>query len=421
VEAQCGSPIDPGIPPPRQSVHLSKIGAGSIWLGPSEVCGAECKQVDVQLRSGEALEPRAATGSYFVGWTGNCSVARERICTITEGTTDLTATFAPLTANLVFVSSRTFTPDLGSPAAYDAECNTLATAAGLNTAQGDAFIAWLSDSTSDAKDRLGTATGFVRIDGKGFLNDLSEMMQGKIRNPLDIDEHGEEVRGAVYTATDNRGMWVTDNACGDWSGAPGSGLVLGLTYGGPHDWTAGEGATCDEETRGRLYCFMHTLHTTLSPPNASGKIIFISTTSYLPGANPDQVCEHDKPAGAGPVKALLTRTDRSLASMLEANQRYMRPDGEEIGLGSDIIGGTLRSGIWQRANGQYSTVSVWTGVSSDPTEVGTPSSTCHDWTVADGSLGARGYPGVTTGAWAGGGGEGTVRCDDPAWLYCVEQ
>ena len=83
----------------------------------------------------------------------------------------MTATFVPLTANLIFVTSATFAPNRGSAAAYDSVCNTAATAAGVNDAAGGAYTAVTSDATTTVRSRLGAAAnGWVRMDGAPFAD-----------------------------------------------------------------------------------------------------------------------------------------------------------------------------------------------------------------------------------------------------------
>ncbi|HYL59494.1 MAG TPA: hypothetical protein VEU51_11520, partial [Candidatus Acidoferrales bacterium] len=74
-----------------------------------------------------------------------------------------TATATPV-FNKVFVTSSTFDGNLGGQAGADADCASLASGAGL----AGTFKAWLSTSGLNAKDKLGSARGFVRIDGQPF-------------------------------------------------------------------------------------------------------------------------------------------------------------------------------------------------------------------------------------------------------------
>ena len=94
---------------------------------------------------------------------------------------NVTARFAPQTNNTVFVSSEVVPANLGGLDPYDAKCNELATAAGLNNAEGNAYKAWMSTSSASARDRIGSARGFARVDGRPFMDYLTT---GPVLNPL---------------------------------------------------------------------------------------------------------------------------------------------------------------------------------------------------------------------------------------------
>ena len=60
---------------------------------------------------------------------------------------------APAPANVAFVTSGTFTGNLGGLAGVDAKCNAAALSAGLT----GMFVAWLSTPQTNAIDRIGSA------------------------------------------------------------------------------------------------------------------------------------------------------------------------------------------------------------------------------------------------------------------------
>src|SRR5213592_2896892 len=90
----------------------------------------------------------------------------------------------PTDANYVFVTSTTHAPDELGPADADRICNARAQAAGLP----GTYVAWLSSSTEPARDRLGSARGWVRLDGLPFTDTLADLAAGKVFYPVGLDE-----------------------------------------------------------------------------------------------------------------------------------------------------------------------------------------------------------------------------------------
>lgn len=331
-----------------------------------------------------------------------------------------TATQPP---NVVFVSSQPVTTDLGGATAYDAQCNAFATAAGINNATDDAFVAWISDSTSNAVTRLGSARGFVRVDGAPFADTVADLTAGKLFSPLRVTETGTVISDVgVMTGTLAQGTVGTDT-CSDWTGV-GSALGGAVRF-GPPTWTSFLSISC--ATPRRIYCFMKTRSTVVAPSPASGKRIFLTDSTFLPGnGTPDALCESEKPAGTGSVVALLARSTAAAATLLAPATTYVRPDGTAVGTGQDLIDTGffqvgnpefLASGAWQTASGSYVGGLVWTG-STNVSNVPLASETCNDWTTSIGN-GNRGDASSTgSGYWDGG----TSACGaNNLRLYCIEQ
>ncbi len=324
------------------------------------------------------------------------------------------------TPNLVFVSSATYATTLGSAAAYDVQCNLLATTAGLNNGTNDAFIAWISDSTSNAVARLGSARGFVRVDGVPVADTVADLVAGKLFHPVLIDENGATpfTNQAPMTGTVPSGT-VSGSTCGDWTGS--GSATVGLLQAGPQSWTSFSAGSCGNAFR--IYCFQKTQTTAVTPAVASGKRIYMTAAAFAPGSGaPDALCETEKPGGTGPVKALLATTTAAASTVLDPMASYLRPDGVVVGTGQAIIDATqgaftpLVSGIWQFGDGTYFDGVVWTG-STAVTAV-PASDTCTDWSATSGN-GSTGRSAFTaTGFWS----NGTQTCDVAfVRLYCVEQ
>ncbi len=153
----------------------------------------------------------------------------------------------PLT---VFVTSTAHLPSLGSLGAYDAICNDLASGAGLS----GSYVAWLSTSTVDARDRLTEPgpPGFVRVDGAVVATSIADLTDGTIQNPIQLDENGSNVGGAlVHTATYPDG--THNDSCANLTGAT-FGISQGSTSSTDGGWTW-SGTTTNCGSQRRFYCF----------------------------------------------------------------------------------------------------------------------------------------------------------------------
>lgn len=165
----------------------------------------------------------------------------------------------------VFVTSIDYTGALVSEAAAlgfsggtgleagDFICNDHAQSAGLL----GSYVAWLSDFTTDAKDRLTAGSGpFVKLNGDLVAIDIGDLVDGDIANPIDVDETGAAKSGTrVWTATTNNGTGLESPSgyCGGWERTYARGLV-GLASSADGRWTDA-GAYPDCDGRSALYCF----------------------------------------------------------------------------------------------------------------------------------------------------------------------
>jgi hypothetical protein len=405
------------------TVTVTGGGIGTVTSFPAGIqCGATCSAAFAA--SPVTLSARTTNGSdsRFAGWGGSCSgVVRDCTVALTSSTT-VTARFEPIDHNLVFISSvDTYTSGLGSAVAYDGQCSQLATAAGINNATGDAFIAWVSDSHSSALSRLGTARGFMRMDGEPVADDPAAMLaQSQFYNPISIDETGTALRGGrtVLTGMDSSGNG-TEADCADWTAISGlaTGLV-GCASCGPPTWYYWENAPCWQVV-GSLYCFMKTKTSALTITPALGRKVFLTNGPVAIGQSADAQCESAKPSGTGPVAALRATTTTAASTMIDPTATYVRPDGIIIGLGADLLAHTLKSGIWQQGNGQYlESRAVWTG-SNSPSDLGTTANTCSDWTQNTGAMFAGSSSSVDLSWWVDN--IPWTCASTYTWSYCIEK
>lgn len=144
--------------------------------------------------------------------------------------------------------------------AGDFICNALAKHPDAIVPPGD-FVAWLSTSQVDARDRLTPGSGPFRTStGDLVAKDITDLLDGLLVSPIDRDEFGAEVDGWVWTGTSWKGTVTLDGSCYDWSTAAPSTLAnagaLGLMEFA--EWTQRLETPCDTHSRGGfmgVYCF----------------------------------------------------------------------------------------------------------------------------------------------------------------------
>lgn len=423
--------IDSGSPAPgavfffqvvnQWPLTLNRSGPGGITRGGSAACNPSCPETTWHDNASIVTlvaTPVNASGYYFSGWSGACS-GSSHTCTVTmTQARSVTATFIPIMSNLAFVSSTTFAANQGGATAYDAQCNALATAAGINNFTNNAFIAWLSDANSNAKIRLGGSTrGWIRLDGKPFADTQAGLFTNNVLyHPLRLDESGVDAGNQlVMTGTTETGG--TGSHCGNWTGA--GSMTYGTAAFGPVGWTNRGTIACSSPQR--IYCFMKTGTAALTITPQSGKRIYLSTpvNSGSGVAAFDTRCALDKPAGAGAVKALVATSSTAASSLLIPAQNYVRPDGISVGTGALLAGGgLLSSGIWQDGLGVYQPgPAVRTGAAT-PSTIGTNASTCSNWNSTVGNV-IFGYATTTDPQWWNYP-PGDL-CSTALRLYCIEQ
>ena len=382
----------------RVRLTVKTTGTGSVSSTKGDIsCGSSCTTL---LAGGDVVTLQAHTtngsGFFFSGWSGAGCSGPGRECTVTlAAATTVTATFTAMTRNLIFVTSGKFPQTLGSVAAYDAKCNDVATAAGINGVAGNSYIAFISDATSSAPARLGTARGWVRMDGKPFADTQAALFtQNQVFNSIRFDENGVQPAAPVlsntgafydYAAT-KKVMYgsVAGFTCGNWTGG-GSGDMAGAgnSEGGAVDWAIEQWILCDETS---LTCMGRAQAAPVGPEVRTGKLIWVSAAPFIVGGGqtPDALCMAERPAGVAQTVALIATTRSTAASLVDRNATYVRPDGTIVATGAELATDEqpLQSGAWQTAAGAYVESSlVWSG-SPAPSMPGNVVQTCGNWTDA---------------------------------------
>ena len=153
----------------------------------------------------------------------------------------------------VFVTSLSYGSDLGGLAGADMKCQARADAAELT----GRFAAWLSDSATSPATRFPhRASPYRRLDGVVVANDWSDLTDGTLDAPINVDEKGAivAVEPWVWTGTMTTGQ-ASGLVCNDWG--PVSESLLGYIGNASKtiaSWTQSAGQPC-ETPQFRLYCF----------------------------------------------------------------------------------------------------------------------------------------------------------------------
>ena len=126
---------------------------------------------------------------------------------------------------VIFVTSVTYTGNLGGLSGADAKCQGLATAAGLP----GTYKAWLSDEATSASSRLTHSTlPYVLVSGSTVAKNWTQLTSGLLAHAIDRTELGGtppasttiECTGAssVFTGTDPDGFsTLSTTGCGGWT------------------------------------------------------------------------------------------------------------------------------------------------------------------------------------------------------------
>jgi len=124
-----------------------------------------------------------------------------------------TSVYSKGTYHVMFATSTTYQGNFGGLASADAICAARASAGGLS----GTWIALLSTSTVDAKDRIYEDGPFYNILGQLVANNETDLWDGSIAATLTGDESGSTSNGTneIYTGSNVSG--TADNRCGDWT------------------------------------------------------------------------------------------------------------------------------------------------------------------------------------------------------------
>jgi len=115
---------------------------------------------------------------------------------------------------LVFVTSATSDGLVGGLEGADARCNSAAVRADLP----GKWVAWASDSATDAIDRIEFRGSYRLLDGREVVAGYSQLGAGALSNAIDVTELGVRVTdGSALTWTGTLPTGRRSDHCKDWT------------------------------------------------------------------------------------------------------------------------------------------------------------------------------------------------------------
>jgi hypothetical protein len=305
--------------------------------------------------------------------------------------------------NTVFATSTTYVPGaLGGLAVADAACTERAKAAGLT----GTYVAWLSTSGPggvNALDRIGTARGWDRPDGKPFADTTADIVNGSIWYPPRLDEFGNDLGQVIaVTATAEDGtLGPSDTACGNFTDT-----TRMVHYG----WaSAGSSMFTDEGTvlcsyPAHLYCFGVDHAAAVSPVQTTGRAAFVTASSFVPGgglAAADATCMAEANAAGltGTFLAVLATTTASAQSRFDTSRApWVRADGLALAHTAAALFSEpyldVAFDLGATGTARFANYAVWSGAPSW-SSVGSAESTCSNYSSTTGTAGIGGITGDT--------------------------
>jgi len=207
-----------------------------------------------------ALGSTFATDLRFTGgtWTSLCGQDYNLLCM--ELGVDNVSPNPQAAGKKIFSSSAFNNADLGGwvdaggktgIAAGDAICQTLAAAASLPNA--NLFEAWLSDSTTNAIDRIASDGPWVRVDGMMVASSKPSLVNSWLLTSISQDEQGVYSENGIWASTLSNGNYA-GAACSDWTSSSVSSTgYYGLsTFVDDPGWTSWSTRNCGQLAA--LYC-----------------------------------------------------------------------------------------------------------------------------------------------------------------------
>lgn len=184
-----------------------------------------------------------------------------------------------LSPKRVFVTSTTYSGNLGGLTGADSKCQERADAVSL----GGAWKAWLSDSTTSASSRLEHSNSQYKLINETIIaNNWTDLTDGTLQNPINVTELGTLADYVYVWSNTNIDGSIAPNAtsvpyvrnCSNWQSSSyyTSSGEYNWGYGGnngyktaPWTYFSSTYLSCDNSTNIRLYCIEQTAPSAPSP------------------------------------------------------------------------------------------------------------------------------------------------------------
>ena len=416
--------------PMQSSVTVNFHGIGtqtaSIASSPTGIaCSGNCTATGMfNVGANVTLTVTQAAGAK-IAWSNGCTGTT---CAIPVTATAVTVNVASTNQNIVFLTSQKHVGNFGGLAGANAFCNSSAVAAGV---PGN-FVAFLGTAAGQGTSpyaQLGSARGWIRIDGLPFTDTVSGLQTGRIMwYPAALDEFGNPGATEYFTGLVNP-LETTGSTCTDWTSSSNSVTAIGGegSEGGYFDsfWLMPCGAAS-------IACFGTDFTTPVSVTPPSGRHVF--TSSGTIGASggvaaADTFCQTAAQsaglANPGNFRAALATSTASIASRFNlSGAPWVRVDGVLVASSAaNFMAGTLMAPPYTDEHGKPNQNVTWLGAAQGMNVAATSTAdTCGDWTSASASASALsigptfGRPGVTTAFDA----FSTSNCNTSGSLICLE-
>ncbi len=387
-----------------RTLTVTTVGSGIVTASGIN-CGTDCQQ-GYNDGTSVTLTAAASGANVFVGWGGDClSSDTKTTCTVTMTADRLVrATFGDgIPANVAFVTKQTYSANLGGLDGADQKCNLEASDAGL----AGTYVAWLSTSKVNAIDRLGSATGWVRPDGKAITETPAELASGKMFHPIRIAADESDIGSvSVQTATSREGkLSALSDTCNDFTFGESTGEIRRVGIGDSNGMASAFtsfGTSDGCHVKRPLYCFGTDFKATVRPQTTPGRLAFVTTESFRPGGGigiADALCQAQAiNAGlSGRFLAALATIGANIASRFDTSKApWVRVDGVAIApTAADFFNGTLwDSAPNTSADGtqHFGNRGIWSGGTA-LNKAGDSTNTCNNWksTEGDAPTGRSGF------------------------------
>lgn len=227
------------------------------WTGSNNDGGATGSTCTNWTSTSNSGTVGSSTSEATWGSTGlvGCSTSTLRLYCFQAPSNDPPRAAWPEPAALVFVRSGGTSGNLTGVEGADVSCQDQAAAAGLPGA--DSFVAWLSDTGTDAKNRLTIDGPWYRADGVRVAASKAALIDGNIDSAISYIASGAHLSAAdrVWTGTFDGGTKSPDT-CNSWfsfdSNLDGR---VGSTDDTGYSWTNSSAFDSSCNNAGRWYCF----------------------------------------------------------------------------------------------------------------------------------------------------------------------